>query len=78
MRRHGDPRARPSLSWPTPVTVLGVSNSNMIWWIVAGWLPAVMLWSFGDDLFSTMGGVAWLGFMYWVFWQRSQRDNPGD
>ena len=46
----------------------------MIWWMVVGWLPAVLLWSFGDDLFTTMGGVAWLGFMYAVLWQRSRRD----
>ena len=54
-----------------------MSNANMIWWMVVGWLPAVLLWSFGDDLFTTAGGVAWIGFMYWLLWQRSQR-NPGD
>lgn len=47
-----------------------MNNPNMIWWMVVGWLPAVLLWSFGDDLFSTLGGVVWLGFMYWVFWKR--------
>jgi len=45
----------------------------MIWWIVVGRLPAVLLWSFGGDGFTTMGGVAWLGFMYWVFRQRNNR-----
>ncbi|MGZ8773675.1 MAG: hypothetical protein ACXW10_09825 [Acidimicrobiia bacterium] len=54
-------------------TVVRVSNSNMIWWIVVGWLPAVLVWSFGDDGFTTIGGVAWLGFMYWAFWRRSTR-----
>jgi hypothetical protein len=48
-----------------------VSNTNMIWWMVVGWLPAVLLWSFGDDLFTTAGGVVWIGFMYWVLWKRS-------
>ena len=51
----------------------GVNNTNMIWWMVVGWLPAVLLWSFGDDLFSKMGGVAWIGFMFWVFWRRENQ-----
>lgn len=46
----------------------------MIVWVVAGWLPAVLLWSSSRDLLSTLGGTAWLIVVYWWLWQRSQRE----